>query len=113
DYQLARSYIVTGNEQKDYFKGVIAAAEQCIPKLTGVTVNIPTGLVKLATGKMSSRTGDVLDIHWLFDQMEQAVAEQGSKASHILLGAIRYEFLKVKVGGDVIFDVNESVGIKG
>lgn len=113
DYQASKSYIVTGGEQRDYFKGVIAAAEQCIPELKGVTVNIPTGLVKLSTGKMSSRTGDVLDIHWLFEAIEQAVAKQGSTADHILLGAIRYEFLKVKIGGDVIFDVSESVSVKG
>lgn len=62
---------------------------------------------------MSSRTGDVLDIHWLFEAIEQAVAKQGSTADHILLGAIRYEFLKVKIGGDVIFDVSESVSVKG
>lgn len=113
DFQADKSYIVTGGEQRDYFKGVIAAAEQCLPDLKGVTVNVSTGLVKLSTGKMSSRTGDVLDIHWLFEQMEEAVEARGSAADHILLGAIRYEFLKVKIGSDVVFDVGEAVSIKG
>ena len=31
----------------------------------------------------------------------------------ILLGAIRYAFLKYKVGGDIIFDVKESVSMTG
>jgi arginyl-tRNA synthetase len=113
DYHAKKSYIVTAEEQKDYFKGVIAAAELSMPELKGVTVNIPTGTVKLSSGKMSSRTGEVLDIAWLFGQIEAAVEEQGSVADEILVGAIRYEFLKVKVGHDVIFDVGESVSVKG
>jgi arginyl-tRNA synthetase len=113
DFKASKSYIVTGAEQRDYFKGVIAAAELCLPELKDVTVNIPTGTVKLSSGKMSSRTGDVLDIEWLFKQIEAAVGEHGSVAQEILVGAIRYEFLKVKIGQDVVFDVGASVSVKG
>lgn len=109
-----KSYIVTAEEQRDYFKGVIAAAELCLPELQGVTVNISTGTVKLATGKMSSRDGDVIEIGWLFDQFADAIKERGGKPDDaIVAGALRYQFLKVKIGSDVVFDVNEAVSLTG
>ena len=58
DFQAEKSYIVTAEEQRDYFKGAIKAAELCMPDMAGVTENISTGTVKLTTGKMSSRSGD-------------------------------------------------------
>ena len=113
-YHAEKSYIVTGGEQRDYFKGVIAAAELCIPELKSVTVNIPTGLVKLTTGKMSSRDGDVVEIGWLFDQFREAIKERGGEPTdEIVAGALRYQFLKVKVGSDVVFDVSDAVSLTG
>lgn len=109
-----KSYIITAEEQRDYFKGVIAAAELALPELKGVTENIPHGTVKLSTGKMSSRNGDVLEIGWLFDQFAAAIVERdGEPDDEIIAGALRYQFLKVKIGGDVVFDVNEAVSLTG
>ena len=106
--------IVTGNEQADYFRGVSAAVGLAIPELKGKVVNYPTGLVKLSTGKMSSRSGDVLEIGWLFDEFKKAVEVRGGEPTdEIVAGALRYQFLKVKIGGDVIFDVNEAVSLSG
>lgn len=115
DYpQMDQCIVVTGGEQAAYFKGVIAAAELALPELKGKLVNYPTGLVKLSTGKMSSRTGDVITIEWLFDEFAKAITERGGDASNeIIAGALRYQFLKVKIGGDVIFDVNEAVSLSG
>lgn len=113
-YHPQKSYIVTAEEQRDYFKGVIAAAELCMPDLKDVTVNISTGTVKLATGKMSSRDGDVIEISWLFDQFKQAIRDRGSEPTDdIAAGAMRYQFLKVKIGSDVVFDINEAVSLQG
>ena len=109
-----KSVIVTGGEQGQYFKGVIAAAELSDPSLKGQTVNIPTGLVKLTTGKMSSRDGNVITIDWIFDQFRQAIEARGAVATDATIaGALRYQFLKVKIGSDVIFDINGAVSITG
>jgi arginyl-tRNA synthetase len=114
DFQPNKSYIVTAEEQRDYFKGVIMAAELALPELTGVTVNISTGTVKLSTGKMSSRSGDVLDIAWLFERIIDAVKERGGEPTNeTIVGAIRYQFLRVRIGGDVVFDINEAVSLHG
>jgi arginyl-tRNA synthetase len=113
-YHPDKSYIVTAEEQRAYFKGVIAAAELCLPELKDVTVNIATGTVKLTTGKMSSRTGDVIEIAWLFDQIGEAIKARGSEPTdHIIAGVLRYQFLKVHIGGDVVFDINEAVSLQG
>ena len=93
---------------------MIAAAELALPELKGKIVNYPTGLVKLSTGKMSSRTGDVITIDWLFDEFSKAIEARGGRASdEIVSGALRYQFLRVKIGGDVIFDINEAVSLTG
>lgn len=114
DYHAQKSYIVTAEEQRDYFKGVIKAAELCLPELKNVTVNIPTGTVVLPAGKMSSRTGDVVEIAWLFKKIAEAITQRGGRATNeIVAGALRYQFLKVRIGSDVVFDINEAVSLHG
>ncbi|GAC1387918.1 MAG: arginine--tRNA ligase [Candidatus Saccharimonadales bacterium] len=114
DFQPKKSYIITAEEQRAYFIGVIKAAELCLSSLKNVTVNISTGTVKLATGKMSSRTGEVLDIAWLFQQVREAIeAQSGIVNSDTLVGVLRYEFLRVRIGSDVIFDVDQAISVQG
>lgn len=109
-----KSYVITGGEQAAYFKGVIAAAGLVWPEQKNQTINIPTGLVKLTTGKMSSRDGDVVEIAWLFDEFKKAIeARDGEATDVIVAGALRYQFLRVKIGSDVVFDVNEAVSLTG
>lgn len=113
-YHPQKSYIVTAEEQRDYFKGVLAAAELCFPDQKNVTVNISHGTVKLSTGKMSSRDGDVIEISWLFDQIAAAIKERGGEPSdELIAGALRYQFLRVRIGVDVVFDVNDAVSLHG
>lgn len=115
DYPMQdMSIVVTGGEQAAYFKGVIAAAQMALPELKDKLYNYPTGLVKLTTGKMSSRTGEVVAIDWLFDEFSKAIVERGGEAiDEIIAGALRYQFLKVKIGSDVVFDINEAVSLTG
>lgn len=113
-YHPDKSYIITGGEQAGYFKGVITAAGLIWPEMKDVTVNIPTGLVKLSTGKMSSRDGDVVEVGWLFDQFREAIVARGGEPNEELIaGAMRYQFLKVKIGGDVVFDISDAVSLSG
>lgn len=115
DYpNMSESIIVTGEEQAAYFRGVSAAISLAIPALKDKVINYPTGLVKLSTGKMSSRTGEVLEVSWLFDEFSKAVVERGGEATNeVVAGALRYQFLKVKIGSDVVFDVEEAVSLTG
>jgi arginyl-tRNA synthetase len=113
-YHPDKSYMVTAEEQRAYFVGVLAAAKLALPEVKGETINISSGTVKLTTGKMSSRTGEVIEIAWLFDQAAEAIKARGGEVSdQMIAGALRYQFLKVRVGGDVIFDVDEAVSLDG
>ncbi|HET7630282.1 MAG TPA: DALR anticodon-binding domain-containing protein, partial [Candidatus Saccharimonadales bacterium] len=115
DFHPARSLIVTGNEQKEYFKVVFKAAELALPELAGVTANISTGTVKLSTGKMSSRTGQVLNIEWLFEQLKSALTARGGSADDeaTLIGALRYQMLKTSIGSDLVFDIEKALSLDG
>lgn len=115
DFHPAKSYIVTAEEQKEYFKVVIKAAELALPELNGVTQNISTGTVKLSTGKMSSRTGEILNIEWLFGQLRNGMKERDGLGNDqdTIVGALRYAMLKVRIGSDVVFDVDASLSLQG
>jgi arginyl-tRNA synthetase len=116
EYNPDASYIVTAVEQKEYFKVVFKAAELALPDLAGVTHNIPTGTVKLTSGKMSSRKGNFINIGWLIDEIAKALVDRGGEESvtdDAIIGALRYTMLKVRIGGDVVYDPAESVSLEG
>lgn len=115
DYHFDESVIITGNDITEYMKVVLKSIEQFQPELAHRTKHVTHGNVKLAGGvKMSSRKGnflraiDVLDAAG--DANEQA---QGNRDDQTVLGAIKYSFLKHRVGPDIIFDPSESVAIQG
>lgn len=115
DYHFDESVIITGNDITEYMKVVLKSIEQFMPDLALRTRHITHGNVKLAGGvKMSSRKGnflravDVLDI-----AAEENEKAQGNRDEAPVLGAIKYAFLKSRIGPDVIFDPHESVGLHG
>lgn len=115
DYHFDESVIITGNDITEYMKVVLKSIEQFEPELAKRTLHITHGNVKLAGGvKMSSRKGNFLRA---VDVLEAAADEnekiQGSRDDAPVLGAIKYAFLKNRIGPDVIFDPHESVGLQG
>lgn len=115
EYHFDESVIITGNDITEYMKVVLKSIEQFEPELAKRTHHITHGNVKLAGGvKMSSRKGnflravDVLDI-----AAEENEKTQGNRDDAPVLGAIKYAFLKNRIGPDVIFDPHESVGLQG
>lgn len=116
DYSPQSSYIVTAVEQKQYFQVVLKAAELAMPESKGVTHNISTGTVLLSTGKMSSRTGNVVNIGWLFNEIEKALVERGATPDSLpdsMIAALRYTMLKNRLGSDVVFDVGDAISLEG
>lgn len=115
DYKFDRSIVITGNEQAQYMAVVLKALEQFEPKLAQATTHLTHGLVKLAGGvKMSSRTGNILGAADVLKFAEAANKElTGSDNPKISLGAVKYAFLKQRLGGDIIYDPAESVSLEG
>ncbi len=115
DYKFDKSIIITADEQKQYMEVVLKALEQFAPKLANSTLHITHGIVKLAGGvKMSSRKGNFLRAIDVFDYAMEANQEQNGTANKsTALGAIKYAFLKPRIGGNIIYDPKESVSLTG
>lgn len=115
DYRFDRSIVVTGNEQEQYMTVVLKAIEQFAPELARSTTHLTHGLVKLAGGvKMSSRRGNFLRASDVLDAAEQANTElNGSPDERVSQGAVKYAFLKQRMGSDIIYDPKESVSLQG
>ncbi len=115
DYHFDHSIVVTGNEQQQYMAVVMKAMEQFLPKLVEATTYVPHGMVKLAGGlKMSSRKGNIVKAIDVLDITADAIKASGRNADDTTaLGAIKYAFLKHRIGGDIIYDPAESVALEG
>src|SRR5206468_2235755 len=115
DYHFDRSVIITGNDIIEYMKVVIKSIEQFKPELAERTVHLTHGIVKLAGGvKMSSRLGNFLRAVDVLDAAaaaNQAAYENSDEQT--VLGAVKYAFLKQRMGGDIIYDPEESVSLEG
>ena len=115
DYHFDESIIITGNDIIEYMKVVLKSIEQFRPELSSRTRHITHGNVKLVGGvKMSSRLGNFLRATDVLDMVADAnEAVQGNRDEAPILGAIKYAFLKFKIGADSNFDPKESVSIQG
>lgn len=103
------SVTITANEQNDFFKVVEAAIGEVFPELRGKLKHLSHGILKLPTGKMSSRTGDVIPAETLIDQ----VKEKTKGDEDVAIAAIKYMILRANVGSDIIFDFEKSVSTEG
>jgi len=108
-YEYTKSIVVTGNEIKDYFRVVLEAMKMVLPNLASITKHLPHGMLRLTTGKMSSRTGNVVTAESLIDE----VKEKTEGNEDVALGAIKYMILRQSIGSDIIFDINQSVSTEG
>ncbi|MCI0597624.1 arginine--tRNA ligase [Candidatus Parcubacteria bacterium] len=110
------SLICTSVEQIGHFKVVKAALEDVAPALGAKTLHIPNGFLRLTSGKMSSRTGNVITGESLItDVIEEASKKNDDPliAEQVALAAIKYMILRAAPGGDIIFDPEKSLSLDG
>lgn len=115
DYHFDKSIVITGNEQQEYMKVVLKSVEQYAPQLVDRTTHLTHGLVKLPGNiKMSSRKGNFLKAKDVLEMVREALKnEYGSDDETVSLAATKYAFLKYKMGGNIIFNPQESVKMTG
>lgn len=113
---------VTGTEQQEYFKVTTKASELIQPELAGKVELVPNGMLRLAEGKMSSRTGDVVRALALVDDVKAAAQERMREnnvidsdqvAQQVAVAAIKYTILKIAAGKDIVFDLKKSISFEG
>lgn len=109
DYDI--SITITASEQKEYLKVVLAAAKKIdeVKDIANKTTHITHGMMRFASGKMSSRTGSVITGESLIaDLTENARGRQD-----VAVGAIKYTVLKSGNGKDIVFDPEKSLSLEG
>ena len=115
DYQPDTSIILTDNSQTQYMQVVIAAIGEIEPQAARVTKHLTHGVVKLAGGvKMSSRKGNILSAFDILESARDAGARSGqASAEEVVLAAVKYAFMKNRIGGDIVYDPEESIALEG
>ena len=119
-----KSVVVTGNDINEYFKVLLCAMEKVFPELAKKTTHLGHGILRLPSGKMASRTGDVITGGWLIDEVrklvENKIAGSGREGTlsdeaidQIAVGAIKYSILKQGIGQNIIFDFDKSISFEG
>jgi arginyl-tRNA synthetase len=122
EYPQARLVIVTANEVTDYFRVVKKALELIDAPLSEKLAHVPHGMMKLPTGKMSSRTGDVITGESLLHDLAEAARERAREsraddanvlAQQIAVAAIKFQVLRGATSKDIVFDREQALSLEG
>ncbi|MEI6042185.1 MAG: arginine--tRNA ligase [bacterium] len=118
------SYTITANEQDNVLAVSYKAIEQIYPEIAKKNFHISHGMLRLTTGKMGSRTGNVITGESLLHDMtdmalekmkEREIPEGEGKeiAQQIAVAAIKYTVLRQTIGKDIIFDSQKALSFEG
>lgn len=124
-YDYVKSIYVTSYEQIHHFKQIFEVAKYLVDeKYTKELVHVPYGMVRLKTGKMSTREGTVIYLQDLLNDaikkaalvLEEKNADLDDKeliAKQVGVGAVVFNDLKTTKIKDVIFDLDEMLKFDG
>ncbi len=126
DYDPDISIVDTATEQKDYMSVLIEAIRRMFPKekYADRMIHITHGMMRFASGKMSSRKGNVVTgvslirdtVETILEKMKDrdlSEAEKKNVAEIIGVAAIKYSILRSKTGSDIVYDVEKSISTEG
>lgn len=120
-----KSYVITANEIDEYFKVLIKVLSLLYPELGAKTTHLSHGMMKLTTGKMSSRTGKVITGEGLLNELKEVVmTKMGERsfdsaqdkdliADQVAVAALKYTVLKQAVGGDITYEPEKITNMEG
>lgn len=118
------SIVTTAIEQGEYMKVVQQAISLMHPELEKKMKHITHGMMRLASGKMSSRKGNVVTGESLINDSCAVVAEKikdrgftekESKTISDIVGvsALKYSILRSSLNSDIIYDFEKSISFEG
>lgn len=118
------SIVVTANEQNEYYKVFMRALFLLHPEIAERTRHVSHGMMRFASGKMSSRKGNVVAGETLLTDAEAMVAEKikdrgfdaptaAEVMEKVAVGAIKYSVLKSAAGSDIVYDPEKAVSFDG
>ncbi len=109
---------VVGPEQSSFFKVTFKVEELLDPKkYKNKQLHLVGGWVRLKHGKMSSRSGVVVEGPWLLDEAKRKIIKkyqcEEKIAETLAVASVKYSFLKNNISADIVFNFDESVSIEG
>ncbi|MBA3789223.1 arginine--tRNA ligase [Patescibacteria group bacterium] len=110
------SIITTATEQIGHFKVFLAALSEIAPLLAAKTRHVTHGFLRLTSGKMSSREGNVITAASLIHDVIEKTSERNPDpliAEQVAMAAIKYSILRQSAGSDIIFDFEKSLSLEG
>ncbi len=118
------SIVITAVEQKDYMAVATEAMRQIEPSLAERMKHITHGMMRFASGKMSSRLGNVVTGESLLNETKILVKQRlrimnltQSDTEHlsgiISVGAIKFAILRQAIGGDIIYNEEQALSFEG
>lgn len=125
NYDFTKAIYVTGYDQILHFKQIFSVAKYLVDeKYVNGLVHVPYGMVRLKTGKMSTREGTVIYVSDLIDEAIKKATEiletKNDKlenkelvAKQVGVGALTFNYLKNSKIKDMVFDLDESLRFDG
>ncbi len=118
------SIVVTAIEQGPYMEVVQKAISLIHPEYESRMKHVTHGMMRFASGKMSSRKGNVITGESLLVDAKDLVLERirerefsdGDRevlSAQVGVAAIKYVILKQQLGGNIIYDEEKSVSFDG
>jgi arginyl-tRNA synthetase len=117
------SVISTASEVNEYFRVLLTAMSLVYPELAAKTEHIGHGMVRLASGKMSSRTGQVIPaLEFIKEVADAAFAKMSESARHepsrelaqvVAIAAIKYSTLRGNIQQNSVFDKDQALSFEG
>ena len=124
-YDFVKAIYITATEQILHFKQVFEVAKYLVDeKYQKGLVHVPYGMIRLKSGKMSTREGTVIYVNDLIkeaiDKSQNIIIEKNTDiedveklAKQIGIGALIFNYLKSSKIKDIIFDLDESLRFDG
>lgn len=114
--------ITTAVEQEEYFKVVKKSLELIDPSFEGKIKHVSHGMMQLATGKMSSRKGNVVTGESLIADAQRVAQEKMSERAQgatedtidaIAVAGIKFSILKQRAGKNIAYDMDAALSFDG
>ena len=122
-FAFDRCIHVVANEQTDYFKVIFKAIIMVFPQFKDKEFHLAMGMVNLIGRKISSRTGELVTVDELLEEIKKEVQElikgrslafdSGEAVEVIAQAAVKYAYLKVDPIKNLAFDVKQSISLDG
>jgi len=118
------SIITTAIEQGEYMKVVQKAVSLIHPDYEKRMKHVTHGMMRLSTGKMASRKGNVVTGESLISDSMDVVREKMAErelsrdekeniAKVVGVAALKYSILRSSLGSDIIYDFEKSISFEG